>query len=151
MLERPALVRGHKNTGASCPNSSLAREAATLSLVTCSASKRCVDPFGEIAFLLFPSWPAPAVSLPLQQDSRHHATTRHSAVQATAPQDQPANAEPPPRPEAKQWVVHAARQRCRWSSVTPTRPASTCIPTCTWSASRPIRRDADVISKHNSL
>jgi len=61
IVGQPARVRGRGNSGASCPHSSLAREAATLSLVTRIGTHRWVDPVGEIAILLFPSWPTPAV------------------------------------------------------------------------------------------
>jgi transposase len=47
----PAWVRGRHGTGALCPSCNLAREAATLSLVTCSGRNRCIDPVGETAFL----------------------------------------------------------------------------------------------------
>lgn len=36
-------------TGAVCPSDNLAREAATLSLVTRNGACRCVDPVGETA------------------------------------------------------------------------------------------------------
>ncbi len=48
IMRRPARVRGRKNFGAFCPYRSLAREAATLSLVTRIGLGRCVDPVGEI-------------------------------------------------------------------------------------------------------
>ena len=61
IMEWPAWVSGRHDTGAMCPSCNLAREAATLSLVTRIGSHRCVDPVGETASLLFPSWPTPAV------------------------------------------------------------------------------------------
>jgi hypothetical protein len=65
ILERLARLRGRHGSGASCPSCNLAPEVATLSLVTRSPSPRCVDPVGEIAFLLFPSRPTPAVIAPV--------------------------------------------------------------------------------------
>src|SRR5262249_4474613 len=56
-MEWPALVRGRFGTGASCPSCNLAREAATLSLVTRLGADRRVDPVGETALLLSPLGP----------------------------------------------------------------------------------------------
>src|SRR5262245_19612121 len=65
ILERLARVRGRHGTGASCPSCNLAREAATPPLATRLGPSRGVDPVGETAILLSPSWPTPAVFAPL--------------------------------------------------------------------------------------
>ena len=94
-------------------------------------SHRCVDPVGETAILPFPSWPAPAVFAPLQQGSRHHEQRKGSARK-----QEPAE---PKGQNSAEIVASAARSAGqRWQSSTPTRRASTSIPTCTWSVSRPI-------------
>src|SRR6516162_5492088 len=56
-MGRPARARGRHDTGAPCPSCNLAREAATLSLVTRVGRNRCADPVGETAFLLSPLGP----------------------------------------------------------------------------------------------
>jgi transposase len=77
-----------------CAFPSLAREAATLSLVTRIGSHRCVDPVGETAILLIPSWPAPAVSshsnkvaniMTQRKGSAKNKTSRKRSAKAKTP------------------------------------------------------------------
>src|SRR4051812_3033933 len=73
MLERPAWVRGRHDTGALCPSCDLAREAATLPLVTRGGYGRRLDPVGETAS--FPSPPGPRRLSPIHRHRVIHAMT----------------------------------------------------------------------------
>ena len=121
------------------PAASMAREASTLSLVTCHAgfSRRGIDPVGETSIVS---------DTPL--GTRHLVvfTTRirQPETSMVVPNEEPKKPAKPKKPTERRQAASRGRspspsppRRRRSMSSTPTRPESTSIPTCTWSASRP--------------
>src|SRR5215218_7627740 len=70
-LNRPAWVRGRLGTGASCPSCNLAREVATLPLVTRGAPVAPI-PLGKLPSLR----PSRLPSVTIPRRSRHHEPTQ---------------------------------------------------------------------------
>src|SRR5271157_3059442 len=137
-------VSGRIPFGASCPRWSLAREASTLSLVTCHAgfSRRGIDPVGETSNV--PDTPLGSRRLVVSTPASANRRDPWSS-QTKSPRSQPCpRRQPSPRrqPNPGSHVsVHfpspsPPRRRGSMSS-TRTRPESMFIPTCIWSASPP--------------
>ena len=136
-------VRGRNAFGAPCPQRSLAREASTLSLVTChvGSSRRGTDPVGETSNV--PDTPLGTRHLvltrPVSSHWRHPWSSQTKSRRSLPSQESQPTQRNLPSP-ASQVSGHfpspsPLRQR-RFRSSTQTRPESTFIPTCIWSASQ---------------
>ena len=124
-------VCGRIAFGAPCPQRSLAREASTFSLVTChvGSSRRGTDPVGETSNVL---------DTPL--GTRHLVLTRSVSSNRRHPWSSQTKSRRSLPSRASQVSGHfpfpsPLRRRRSMSSIR-TRPESTFIPTCIWSASR---------------
>ena len=138
-------VCGRIAFGAPCPQRSLAREASTLSLVTChvGSSRRGIDPVGETSNV--PDTPLGTRHLvltrPVSPNWRHPWSSQTKSRRSLPSQESQPTQRNLPSP-ASQVSGHfpspSPLRRRRSASSTRTRPESTSIPTCTWSASRRI-------------
>ena len=145
LLVLATRVSGRIHFGAFCPSDSMAREASTLSLVTCHAgfSRRGIDPVGETSNV--PDTPLGSrrlvVSPPASANRRHPWSSQTKSPRSQPQPKKPTKPKKPAKPNKPRGQV-ASRPRPRLlggadMSLTRTRPESTFIPTCIWSASPP--------------